>query len=272
MTINNNGTAGDATDDFIVYTPTADYNGTDSFTYTVTSGGVTETATVNVTVTAVADIADDSVGVAEDTAVNNLDLLANDTFEDSGRAITAVGAAPHGTTTINDNGTAGDASDDFVTYTPTGNYIGPDSFTYTVTSGGVTETATVTVNISAVNDAPQFAGLDNTPTFTENGSAVVLDGNAHLSDVELDAANNYSGAVLTLVRSGGANAHDVFGASGPLGSSGSDVLVGSTNVGTFTNSGGHLRSPSTGMRPARSDSVLQKITYANNSEIRLRRR
>ena len=43
-----------------IYTPNADFNGTDSFTYTVTSGGVTETATVNVTVDAVADIADDT--------------------------------------------------------------------------------------------------------------------------------------------------------------------------------------------------------------------
>ena len=51
MTVNNNGTAA-TTDDFVVYTPNADFNGTDSFTYTVTSGGVTETATVNVTVTA----------------------------------------------------------------------------------------------------------------------------------------------------------------------------------------------------------------------------
>ncbi|WP_115148752.1 cadherin-like domain-containing protein [Legionella quateirensis] len=33
------------------FTPAANYNGSTSFTYTVTSGGVTETATVNVTVT-----------------------------------------------------------------------------------------------------------------------------------------------------------------------------------------------------------------------------
>ncbi len=150
------------------------------------------------------------MNLAEDAGASNLNLLANDTFENAGRAITAVGAALHGTVTINNNGTAGDATDDFVVYTPTGNYNGPDAFTYTVTSGGVTETANVTVNISAVNDQPAFAGLNATPTYTENGAAVVLDSNATLSDVELDAANNYNGATLTLVRNGGTNPHDVF--------------------------------------------------------------
>ena len=86
--LNDNGTPGDTTDDFIVYTPNADYNGSDSFTYTVTSGGVTETATVNMTVNAVADIADDSVSVLQGSGSNSLDLLANDNFESAGRSIT----------------------------------------------------------------------------------------------------------------------------------------------------------------------------------------
>ena len=42
MTNNGDGT--------LTYTPNANFHGTDSYTYTVTSGGVTETATVNVTV------------------------------------------------------------------------------------------------------------------------------------------------------------------------------------------------------------------------------
>ena len=37
---------------------------------------------------------------------------------------------------------------------------------------------TVTITVNAVNDAPQPAGFDNTPTFTEDGAAVVLDNNA----------------------------------------------------------------------------------------------
>ncbi len=154
VTINDNGTAGDTSDDYLVYTPGADYNGADSFTYTVTSGGVTETATVNVTVNAVADIVADMVSVNEDSGANALNLLANDTFENPGRYISAVTQGAHGTVAINDNGTAGDLTDDYVTYTPDADFAGMDSFTYTVTSGGVTETAIVNVNADGQNDAP----------------------------------------------------------------------------------------------------------------------
>ena len=149
-TVVNNG------DGTITFTPVADYNGSDSYTYTVTSGGVTETATVNVTIGAVADIVADSVTVNQNSGANNLNLLGNDNFEDPTRFISAVGAAAHGTVTINNNGTPLNTADDFAVYTPTAGYSGPDSFTYTVTSGGVTETATVSVTVqaaaTAVND------------------------------------------------------------------------------------------------------------------------
>src|SRR6185436_16632675 len=70
VTRDDNGTAGDLTDDKLIYTPNADFNGADSYTYTVTSGGVTETATVNVTVNAVADIVADTVTTTEDAAIS----------------------------------------------------------------------------------------------------------------------------------------------------------------------------------------------------------
>ena len=257
-----------ASDGSFSYLATPDYNGADSFTYHAFDGTAAgNIVTVNLTVGAVADIVNDSVTVVEDSGANTLNLLANDTFENAARAITAVGAAGHGTTSINNNGTPGNTADDFVVYTPAANYSGPDSFTYTVTSNGTTETATVNVTVSAVNDVPLFAGLDNVPSYTENGAAVVLDNNATMSDIELDAANNYSGAVLTLARNGGANAQDVFGGSGTLSFSGGNVLVGATNVGTFTNAGGQLQITFNGnATSALTDSVLQQISYANNSD------
>ena len=140
---NNDGT--------VTYTPNADYNGLDSYTYTVTSGGVTETATVNVTINPVADIVADSVTVNANSGANNLNLLGNDNFESAARFISAVGPAAHGTVTINNNGTPGNTADDFAVYTPDSGYTGSDSFTYTVTSGGVTETATVSVTVNAAD-------------------------------------------------------------------------------------------------------------------------
>ncbi len=85
----------------MVYTPAADFNGTDTFTYTVTSGGITETATVSVTVGAVADIVDDTATTTEDSAVNVL-VLANDSsraFRRSPRPPTARTAPSPSTTT-----------------------------------------------------------------------------------------------------------------------------------------------------------------------------
>jgi len=129
--------------------------------------------------------------------------------------------------------------------------------------------ALTTINVNPVNDQPSFSGLDNTPTFTEGGAAVVLDNNATIADPELDAANNYNGATLTLVRNGGANGNDVFDGSGtlnPLVQSGS-LVVGGTPIGTVTtNSGGTLVLTFNGSATtALVNSALQQITYANTN-------
>jgi hypothetical protein len=137
------GTVTLGADGKLTFTPTADFNGSTSFTYTVSDGGLTDTATVNVTVNAVADIVGDSATTNEDTSVTT-NVLANDSFENSGAAVTAVTQGAHGTVVNNHDGT--------VTYTPNADYYGTDSYTYTVTSGGVTETATVNVTINAVAD------------------------------------------------------------------------------------------------------------------------
>ena len=42
--------------------------------------------------------------------------------------------------------------------------------------------ARTTINVNPVNDQPSFSGLDKTPTFSEGGSAVVLDSNATIAD------------------------------------------------------------------------------------------
>src|SRR5207253_737684 len=128
--INPNGT--------IAYTPAANYNGADSFTYTISDGqGGAATGTVSVTITPVNDApvaVNDARTTAEDT-VATIPVLANDTDADSDvLSITAVGAALHGATLANPDGT--------ITYTPALNYNGPDSFTYTISDGhGGTATA-----------------------------------------------------------------------------------------------------------------------------------
>ncbi|PPA72535.1 adhesin, partial [Achromobacter spanius] len=138
------------------YTPTADYYGSDSFVVSISDGtGNVTLSTVSVTVSAVVDIAGDTVTTNEDTTVN-IAVNANDTFENAGHAITAINgsAVVVGTPIAVANGSVTLKADGTLDFAPTANYNGSTSFTYTVTSGGVTETATVSVSVTAVADAP----------------------------------------------------------------------------------------------------------------------
>ncbi len=133
----------------LIYTNTPDYNGQDTLTVVTSDGALSATNTVGITVSPVVDIANDSITIKEDARVN-IDVNANDTFENSGHTITAINgssivvggsvAVSNGTVTLNTDGT--------LAFAPTANYSGTSSFTYTVSSGGVTETATVTVVVS----------------------------------------------------------------------------------------------------------------------------
>lgn len=152
------------------YTPTADYNGSAQLTLVTSDGSLSDTDGIAITVTAVSDIANDTVTTNEDTAVT-INVNANDTFENSAHTITAINGtavAVNGTVTVA-NGTARLNADGTITFTPAANYNGQTNFTYTVTSGGVTETATVTVNVTAVNDAPVNT-VPGTQTISEDGT------------------------------------------------------------------------------------------------------
>ena len=167
-------TSGSTTD--VTYRPDADFNGTDSFTYTVADGnGGIATGTVNVTVAAVNDApvaTADTLTVAEDAAATALDVLANDTDKDGDTLrVTAVGQAGNGTSSV----TSGSTTD--VTYRPDADFNGSDSFTYTVVDGnGGAATGTVNVAVAAVNDPPGFdEGVGTTRTVLKNagvGAAV----------------------------------------------------------------------------------------------------
>ncbi|NLS12186.1 DUF4347 domain-containing protein [Vibrio sp. SM6] len=130
--------------------------------------------------------------------------------------------------------------------------------------------ASVTLN---ENNPPLFNHLDATPTYTEDGSAIVIDDDVTVSDTELDALNggvgNYDGATLTIARSGGANANDVFANNGLLGAltEGGNLVYNGTTVGTVTtNSNGTLTLTfNSNATTALVNSVLQNITYANSA-------
>ena len=130
---------------------------------------LSDTITVNIAVTNVNDAPvalDDSLTIAEDTSTTTVDVIANDSDQDGDTlSVTAIGTADDAPT----NGTAalkqGSTTD--VTYTPNPDFYGQDSFTYTVSDGiGGTDTATGTVTVTPVNDAPSFDAGDGTASRT----------------------------------------------------------------------------------------------------------
>ncbi|MEX2173763.1 MAG: Ig-like domain-containing protein [Pirellulaceae bacterium] len=149
------------------YTPAANYNGPDSFTYKANDGTLdSPVATVNLSVTAVNDapvVASDAHTTAEDTPLTIAvaqGVLANDTDMEGNALVAAIGTLPQqGTVTLNTDGS--------FTYTPAANFNGTDSFTYTAGDGTSASTpATVTLTITPVNDAPE--AVNDSYTVDEN--------------------------------------------------------------------------------------------------------
>lgn len=144
----------------LVYLPPADANGTGiaSISFQVRDDGGTANGgdddddsanTITVNITPAPDAVSDSLTTSEDNPVS-LNVLANDTFG-SGASVSAVTQGTHGTVSFLANGS--------VTYTPAADFNGTDSFSYSVTSAaGDTESASVTVSVSPVNDAAIING------------------------------------------------------------------------------------------------------------------
>ena len=158
-------------------------------------------------------------------------------------------------------------------YTPNADFTGDDIFTYKANDGALdSNTATVTVTVNPVNDAPDFlTTLDGAPVFTEDGAPVVLDADVQIFDTELSPADNFAGATLTLVRNGGASADDLFSATGNLGAliEGNSLVLSGLTIGTVTtNSAGTLvLTFNINATQARVNETLRSIAYANSNDV-----
>ncbi len=152
----------------VTYTPNISFVGIDTFTYTVQDlqGAISNQATVTVTVNEANQppIAVDDLATTNEDVPVVINVLTNDSDPDGSLDITSVaviGGPSNGATSVN-------AVTGEVTYTPNLNFNGTDVFTYTVIDdqGALSNPATVTVTINAVNDPP-VANDDNVTAVIE---------------------------------------------------------------------------------------------------------
>jgi VCBS repeat-containing protein len=187
VTSGTGGTAALNANGTVTFTPNANFSGAASFTYKARDNlnAQSNTATVTVNVAAINDApgaVNDTLSATEDTAVTftKTQLVGNDTdAEHASLSIASVISGTGGNAVLNSNGT--------VTFTPAPNFNGAATFTYKATDGTAqSNVATVTVNVSAINDVPVISsnggGATAAISFAENSAAVVA--TVQATDVE----------------------------------------------------------------------------------------
>jgi VCBS repeat-containing protein len=131
-------------DGSFLYTPDADFNGTDSFTYRAGDGkNLSNLATVTLTVRPVNDapVAQDDLFEVTQNNTLTLPVLANDCDKDGDPlSVVLASGASHGVVEYDNDGS--------IKYTPAPNFTGVDSFTYRASDGqACSDPVTVTINV-----------------------------------------------------------------------------------------------------------------------------
>lgn len=173
-------------DGMFAYLPAENYNGHDSFEYTIVDGqGGQAKGLIEFDVTPVNDAPeaqDDNFTVNEDTVLTGNVLADNGNGADSDvdgdqlrvEAAT-ISTVAGGTVVLLENGE--------FTYTPAENYYGADSFEYTLSDGnGLSDTATASINVLPVNDAPEPAN----DYFEATVDMPLSSGNVLLNDSDIE--------------------------------------------------------------------------------------
>ncbi|MEM9368103.1 MAG: Ig-like domain-containing protein [Planctomycetota bacterium] len=163
-----NGALTDQGNGVFRYTPNANFNGSDSFTYTVNDGtSDSNTATVSLTIT-------DTVQapIATDGTLDAVEAGPAVTLELSLLVDLDPGDSPTYTVTQPTNGTASVTTSGLLTFTPAdSDFFGSDSLQYTVTNATGSDTGTISITIADVNDPP--VAVDDTAQTTKNQSVTI---------------------------------------------------------------------------------------------------
>ena len=189
----------------LIYTPAEDFVGSDSFTYTVADveGLGSNIATVNITVNPVNDApvaVDDEVTTDEDTPIAINNIISNDTDVDSelNPGSIVIESNPNNGAIARENGS--------LIYTPAEDFVGSDSFTYTVADveGLGSNIATVNITVNPVNDAP--VAVDDEVT-TDEDTPIAIN-NIISNDTDVDSELNPGSIVIESNPNNGAIARE----------------------------------------------------------------
>ena len=174
----NNGSVVLDQDGTITYTPNANFNGTDTFSYEISDGnGGMDVTTVTITVDPVNDppvAADDLVFATEDTPINGslVPLTADPDSPDL--TFSLVTPPTGGTVVVNPDGT--------FEFTPDQDFHGQTTFEFEVCDeAGLCDTAVVTINVASTSDVP-LANQDSDSTGANQVVVVDLLNNDHDPD------------------------------------------------------------------------------------------
>ena len=178
------------------YTPNADFNGSDSFSYTVTQYEKTSTANVNITINPVND----------DPVINTASTLEAEENQTSVATISVSDVDTEDTLTLSLGGTDQDSfdlsSENVLTFKTAPDYETKTSYvlTLSLTDGTATVTKDITINIINLNDvAPEFT---SEATFTADENQLAI-GTVSATDVEEDAITfTVSGSELAITSDG----------------------------------------------------------------------
>ncbi|NMC57375.1 MAG: tandem-95 repeat protein, partial [Eubacteriaceae bacterium] len=155
------GTISVTEDNKILYTPNANYNGTDSFEYNADDGEALDKGAVSITIHQVNDnpVAQNDIAQTNDEDPVIIDVLSNDTDVDTQSDINVEqthSKSDFALVSVDkpDNGTA-EIKDGKIYYKPDDTFSGEDKFKYTMSDGhGGSASADITITVLSVNDPP----------------------------------------------------------------------------------------------------------------------
>ncbi|SBS74821.1 40-residue YVTN family beta-propeller repeat protein [uncultured Mycobacterium sp.] len=242
-----NGTVDVNSDGSFVYTPNFGYVGSDSFTYTVSDGQSTSnTATVGITVTATGSTGDNAPHASDDyqdmrenialSVPAGKGLVDYGSYDQDGDVLSAtlVDTTANGQVVVNADGS--------YTYTPNTDYVGNDSFAFTVSDGthtSNTATVTITVHDTSEETAPEAYG--DSRTVDGDTTLAVAAGDGLLS--RNTAHDNEGDALTAALVAGTANGQVTVNADGSYTYTPNSGYLG-TDSFTYTVSDGQLTSNS----------------------------